>query len=293
MTPLPTQNKRQAIFFMITATAFIAATSLLAKMIGTGVLGTPLHPLMISFGRFAFATFVFWTAAAALRPKIGKVHWRLHLGRTTCGWLGVTLMFAAVAYIPLTDATAISFLNPVFAMVFAVILLSEKVGPWRWGAACICLCGALVLTRPGAGVFQLGALIALGSASVLGLEVALIKRLTGREAPLQILLINNAIGLCIASFAAFWVWSMPTAAQWAALAGIGVLMACAQTCYLNAMARAEASFVVPFSYATLLFAGLYDLAIFEVVPDTVTLLGAGIILAGAALLAAREARHKA
>lgn len=284
------QNPRLAIALMISATAFIAGTSLLAKMIGTGQLGAPFHPLIITFGRFAFATLALWSAAAVLRPRFGAIHWRLHVMRTTCGWAGVTLMFAAVAYIPLSDATAISFLNPVFAMIFAVFLLRETVGPWRWAAAALSLCGAVILLRPGAGVLELGALIALGSALVLGFEVILIKRLSAREAPLQLLIVNNGIGLMIASVAAAAVWSTPNAAQWAALAGIGVLMAGAQACYLNAMARAEASFVVPFSYATLIFAALYDLVIFGVVPAPISLIGAAVIIAGAALLAWREAR---
>lgn len=59
--------------------------------------------------------------------------------------------------------------------------------------------------------------------------------------------------------------------------------------FLNSVARADASFVVPFSYGTLLFATLYDALIFGVIPTSVSLLGAGIIIAGAALLAWRQA----
>ena len=85
---------------------------------------------------------------------------------------------------------------------------------------------------------------------------------------------------------------MPTAGQWAALAGIGVLMAAAQTCFVNAMARANASFVTPFSYLTLVFAAVYDGVIFGVVPDRIGVLGAFIILSGATLLALRERKRK-
>jgi drug/metabolite transporter (DMT)-like permease len=56
------------------------------------------------------------------------------------------------------------------------------------------------------------------------------------------------------------------------------------------MARADASFVTPFSYVTLFFAAIYDLIVFDVWPDWVSWTGAGVILAGAALLAWREGR---
>ena len=290
MSDLPRHNPRLAMGLMICATAFIAVTTLLAKAIGTGALGAPLHPLQITHARFLFAAMTFGSAALVLRPRFDKIHLKLHVMRTSCGAIGVTLMFASVAFIPLSDATAISFLNPVFAMIFAIFLLGEKVGPVRWSAAGIAMIGALVLLRPHSGAIAPGALLALGAALALGLEVIFIKRLSGREKPFQILLINNLIGLLIATFAVLAFWEPPTFAQWCALAGIGVGMALAQTCFLNSVARADASFVVPFSYGTLLFAALYDALVFNVIPGAVSLIGAGIIIAGAALLAWREAR---
>ncbi|MEP5155003.1 DMT family transporter [Planktotalea sp.] len=290
MTSLPTHNPRLAMMLMICATAFIAATTLFAKAIGTGALGEPLHPLQITHGRFLFAALTFSCAAMIMRPSFGKVHIKLHLFRTSCGAAGVTLMFASVAFIPLSDATAISFLNPVFAMIFAIFLLGETIGPVRWSAAGIAMIGALILLRPGSGSIAPGALLALGAALMLGLEVVFIKKLTGQEAPFQILLINNLIGLLIASLAVLTVWQPPTLAQWGALFGVGTCMAVAQTCFLNSVARADASFVVPFSYGTLLFAALYDSFIFGVTPDAISFVGAGVIIAGAALLAWREAR---
>ena len=124
----------------------------------------------------------------------------------------------------------------------------------------------------------------------MGFEIIFIKRLASTEPPFQILLINNAIGLTSASLAVIPVWHMPTAIQWTALAGIGIMMAAAQTFFVNAMARADASFVVPFSYATLIFATLYDFMFFAVVPARTSIIGAVIIISGALLLAWREAR---
>ncbi len=274
---------------MLASTAFIAATTLLAKALGTATLGPPLHPLQVAHGRFLFAFLGFAAAASLLRPAIGRPHWRLHVARTVCGFTGVSLLFAAAARAPLSDATAISFLNPVFAMLLAIPLLGERVGPWRWAAAAIALAGALVLLRPGGAALAVGALLALGAALALGLEVIFLKRLAGLERPFQLLLVNNLIGLGIASVAVLAVWQAPTTGQWAALIGVGLAMAVAQSCFLNAVARADASFVVPFSYATLVWAAAYDAAVFGVLPDAVSWAGAGMILGGAALLAWREA----
>ncbi|MCK0150450.1 DMT family transporter [Marivita sp. S6314] len=284
------QNPVLAALLTLLASAFVAGTTLLAKMLGTDVLGPALNPLQISHGRFVFAFVAIGSAALVLRLRFTDIAWKTHSLRVVCGWGGVTLMFAAAAYIPLSDATAISFLNPVIGMLLAIPLLKERVGPVRLSAAAIALVGAMILLRPTPDAFQPAALLALGAAVALGFEVIVIKRLTGREGPLQILLINNLIGVGIASLAAVWVWIVPTFEQWLALAGIGFLMAGAQTCFINAIARADASFVGPFFYATLVFAALYDFIVFGVRPDTVSVIGTLIILCGAGLLMWREGR---
>ena len=272
------------------ACAFIAYTTLAAKILASDQFGPPMNPFQIVFGRYLFAFLVFTAAAILLRPELERPHLPLHLMRTLSGWAGVVLMFASVAYIPLADATAISFLNPVFGMIFAIPLLGEKVGKWRWSAAGIAFVGALILLRPTPDSFQPASLLALGAALVLGFELNIMKMLTRRENPFSILLFNNAIGVIIASIAVVWVWNSPTGVQWMLMASIGCAMAVAQTCFVNAMARADASFVAPFSYGTLIFAAIYDLLFFDAVPDRITILGASVIIAGALLLAWREGR---
>lgn len=288
-----TPDPALAVLLTLTAAALLAGTTLLAKALGTDALGPPLPALQISQGRFFFAFLVFAAATAALRPRMTRPDMASHVLRSVLGWGGVTLMFAAVSLIPLSDATAISFLNPVFGMILAIPLLGERVGPVRWSAAAIALAGAAILIRPGSGVVELGALLALGAALCLGAELIFMKRLAGREGPWQILLLNNGIGLGIATLAAVWEWRAPSAAQWLALAGLGGLMALAQTCFINAMARGDASFVAPFFYTALVFAALYDGMIFGVWPDWTSVAGALVILCGAGLLAWREGRRRA
>lgn len=273
--------------------AFAAGSTLMAKTVQTDLLGPALSPLQASFARFLFAFVAVSMAVLVLRPHRTRPAWRRHMARSAFGWGGVTLMFAAAALMPLSDATAISFLNPVFAMLLAIPLLGENVGRWRWAAAMGAILGALILLRPTAGAFQPAALLALGAAILFGAELILIKRLAMTEAPLQVLWINNAFGLALASVAVVWVWTEPTAEQWLAMAAIGVLMALAQACFVNAAARADASFVAPFFYAAIAFAALYDWMLFGVLPDAIGVAGAAVILVSALVLTWREARQAA
>lgn len=290
MKPTPAQ---EAAGFMVLASAMIAGTTLCAKILGSGALGPALHPLQISHGRFVFAFVAVAGAALLFRPGFTRPDLRLHAARSLAGWSGVSLMFAAVTFIPLADATAISFLNPVFAMLLALAFLGERVGRWRWFAAGVALLGGLVLLRPGAGAVQGGALLALGAAVVLGAEIILVKRLSGREPVFQIVLIANTFGLILSSLAVLPVWVPPAPAQWAVMAGLGTMMALAQALYVLSLSRADTSFAVPFSYATLGFAALYDFVVFDVLPGWTTWIGTALILTGAGVLLWREGRSNA
>lgn len=273
---------------IIGSSALIALTTLIAKSLGLGLEGPALHPLQVSSGRFFFAFLAIALFSTFRRPNFKGTVWHLHLARSIFGWGGVSLMFAAVARMPLADATAITFLNPMVAMALAIPILAERVGPVRWMAAGISLAGALILIQPGTDAFQPAALIALTAAFVMGLEIVCIKMLSRKEPPVRILLINNTFGAMISLTAASFVWVQPSLTQFAHLALLGLTMVSAQTLFIQAMRNADASYVIPFSYSTLIFAAFYDFILFSEVPVATSLIGAAIIIAGALLLAWRE-----
>jgi drug/metabolite transporter (DMT)-like permease len=285
------QPRHVAALSMLGASALLALTTLLAKALGNATVGEPLHPLMVSAGRFVFALIVITAVALCHRPSFVGTPWGLHALRSLCGWLGVSCLFAAAALMPLAEATAISFLNPVAAMALAALLLRERVDGRRWLAAGIALSGALILIRPGTEAFHPAAFVALASAVLTGAELVFLKLLSMREPRLRILVVNNAIGAILSVTAAVvFVWSPPTPLQWALLAFLGVTMLGAQALVIGAMSRADASFVTPFFYATLVFAAAYDLAVFGERPDLLAAIGALVIVAGALVLVRGEAR---
>lgn len=277
----------QVASLMIFISALVAATTLIAKALGTDTLGPPLHALQVSAGRYIFALIALLAVASASRPKIHAPNLTLHVIRSALGWAGVSFMFAAAARMPLSDATAISFLNPVFAMIFAYAFLKERVGPIRWLAALGCFVGALILLRPGTSAFQPAAFLALAAALLLGMELIFVKRLSGSEPPFQILLVNNSIGVVLSCIAASFVWVGPTPTQWGLLVAIGVIMVSAQSLFIQCMRNADTSFAAPFFYTTLVFAAAYDLILFDVWPNAVSILGTVIIVGAAVVLALR------
>lgn len=278
-----------AVMLMLAACALVAGTTLIAKLLGPAAAGeNALHPLQVSAGRFAFAFLALTPLIVWKRPSLAGARWSNHLLRVLFGWAGVSCLFAASALMRLADATAISFLNPIVAMILSIPLLGERVGPWRWGAAAIAFAGAAILSQPGTDAFQPIALVALTAAIFMGAEAILIKKLADSEPPLRILAINNFSGACLALAAASFVWRTPTPYQWMLLAAIGVTMVSVQALFIQAVKRGDASFVMPFFYTTLVFAGLYDLIFFAELPTSAGFVGAALIVAGALTIAWRE-----
>ena len=283
-----------AVALMLVACALVAATTLMAKLLGPAAAGeAALHPLQVSAGRFVFAFLTLLPFIVWLRVDFRGASWTNHLLRVIFGWAGVSCLFAASALMRLADATAISFLNPIVAMILSIPLLGERVGPWRWAGAAVAFAGAAILTEPGTAAFQPVAMIALLAAVFMGVEAVLIKKLSDSEPPLRILVISNGLGALVALGAASFFWKWPTPGQWGLLALLGVTMVSVQALFIQAVRRGDASFVIPFLYTTLIFAGFYDFVVFGEVPALAGWVGAALIVAGALTIAWRERLRRA
>ncbi|MEH6402586.1 MAG: DMT family transporter [Sneathiella sp.] len=251
------------LLFMVIASALIALTTLIAKALGNSTIAPALHPLQISAGRFFFAVLALIPFAIGHRFHFKSAPWKLHSYRSICGWLGASCMFAAASQMPLADATALSFLSPIATMILAAIFLREVIPGNRWFFVLLSFMGVILITRPGSDTFQPAALIALLAALLMGLEAIFLKKLTGTEKPLQILIINNCIGAIISITIALSVWRQPSLEQWMLLILLGVAMVLAQSCFIQAMRRADASVVMPLFYLTTVFAAFYDFLFFD------------------------------
>ena len=75
------------------------------------------------------------------------------------------------------------------------------------------------------------------------------------------------------------------------IAGVGVTGSLAQVALTEAFRRGEASLIAPLEYSALVWGVGLDLALWHVLPDGVTWIGAGIIVASGLYLLRREKVH--
>ncbi|MEM7243592.1 MAG: DMT family transporter [Pseudomonadota bacterium] len=286
-------NQAQAaVGFMIAASAVLAVVFLLGKLLGQTIAGAePLGPFMVSAGRFNFAfltLMLFLAVRPTYRPTLEGAPWHIHLLRSVLGWLGVSAKFAAFAAMPLAEATAITYLNPIFAMGFAVLLLGENLTARKVIATLLAFAGAYLILNPDIDGIPIAGIYAVIAAILIGAEIAVIKLLSDREPALRILVINNGIGATLSLIVALILWQTPSPEQWMLLIGVGVLMVTAQSMFIQSLKRADASLVVPISYSILIFAAVLDLLVFKTLPELVTISGAAFILSGAVILAVKK-----
>ena len=279
---------------MIFVSLLIGGTTMIAKLLGTDLLGKPLNPMQISHSRFLFAFILIFLFFLKTKSKIIQPNYKLHFSRSFCGWIGITILFGTSILIPVSDATALIFINPIFTMIFAIPLLGETVKTTKWFAVAITFIGAIVLIRPENNLLEIQFvyILLIFGALALGLESIFIKILTIEEKPKQILLINNGIGLMISSIPIYFIWISPNIKQILALFFVGALMLCAQICFIQAMKRSEAHFVAPFFYFTLIFVCIYDFFIFQILPDKISIIGTTLIIVGGIILYVSQTKSK-
>src|SRR5262249_7397233 len=117
-----------------------------------------------------------WAAVRTARP-FG------HVGRGLIGTLGMFFNFAALARLPLADATAISFVAPLITLALATLILKERVHAYRWSAVGVGFVGVTVMLAPYLDVTGLRTQGASGQS--LGAAMALIAALCNAGAVIQ------------------------------------------------------------------------------------------------------------
>ncbi|MDQ3040627.1 MAG: DMT family transporter [Pseudomonadota bacterium] len=232
---------------------------------------------------------VLWTTG--LRPLL-RIRWPLHLLR---GVLGIVMMGSfvyALKRLPLSTAYSIFFVAPLLITSLSVPILGEKVGPRRWTAIAVGLLGVLVVLRPsGEGMFTLAGLAVLVAAlgySVSAITVRVLARTDSNQAMVVWLLVMMALGAGVLA----WPGWVPLRMQdtWI-IAAIGIAGSLGQYTITEAFRRGEASLIAPLEYTALIWGVSLDLALWGVLPDAVTWLGAAIIIASGLYLLRRERVH--
>ena len=203
------------------------------------------------------------------------------------------LFFAALALIPLADATSILFLGPLIVAAFSAPLLGERVGPRRWSAIVAGFIGALIIVRPGQGAMEAAALMPLGAAFLFGFYQIVTRLLNRTDRPITTLTYSALFATLATSALVPFHWQAdPDAIAWALMAALGTIGAVSQFALIKAYEVAPAATVAPFFYTNLIWAVVWGYALFGDFPDLWTATGA-LVITGSGLYVYHRARVRA
>jgi drug/metabolite transporter (DMT)-like permease len=276
-------NMRGALW-LILACLFIATMGALVKTLGEHLDSFELAFFRAAFGLVSVLPFACRAGLGVLRThRLG-----LHVARGTAGSIGMMCMFYALTHLTLAEATAITFTSPLFLTVLAAVVLHETVRRRRWSATAVGFFGVLVMLRPGDGVLEAAALVALLGALGIAVVRLLIKQLSRTEAPLTMIVYLGLIGTVVSAIPAILVWRTPTLWELCLLLLLGGVSNLSQVCMIRGYKIGEASALAPFEYARLPFAALWGYFLFAELPDLYTLLGASIIVGSTLYIVRRE-----
>jgi drug/metabolite transporter (DMT)-like permease len=274
----------QGAFWLVTGGFIFTSTSAMIRL-----LSEQIESVQTAFFRAVIGL-------ALLVPLIasGKVQpWRSkriasHFWRTVAGSASMVLGFYAVTLLPLADATALAFSQPLFSVLVAVLIVGEKVRWRRWTATVVGFAGVLVMVRPGEGALQPGALVAIANAALVAFSILLVKRLSDSETPLMILTQFAIFSTVLLLPPALWVWRWPDLWGWVLALGIALTATVGQYFWVQAFKVGEMSAVAPFEYLRLPFAVFVGWLIWGEMPVVWTYVGAAIVIASALYIAHRE-----
>lgn len=285
-----------------------AGSSTASRAIGLMLLAVFLFAVMDAMIKWQGAVYpvlqiVFFRSAFGLLISIGPVlhdgrrllatkHPWLHLARALLGFGALFCFFEAFVRMRFADVYAISFASPLFITALSVPFLGEQVGWRRWTAVGVGLAGVLLMIRPGAGVFEAAALIALAGTLCYALAMILVRRLARTDSNIAIVFYFGIMATFLSGLTLPFVWMTPTWEDFFWLALIGVIGGAAQLILTQSFRLAPVSLLTPFEYVAMVWAVLFGWMFWNELPDPYFYAGAPLVIAAGLYILHRETRRK-
>ena len=235
-----------------------------------------------------------WRRELAAAVRMGRAYGHVGRGLTAVG--AMFCNFSALARLPVVDATAISFVSPLFTVAMSALILKERVRIYRWSAVIVGFAGVLVMLAPYLDVGRsstseagaIGAMFGLAGAFFAAGSTVQTRALTKSETTSSIVFYFSLI--CALAGLATWPlgWIVPSGPEFAALVTIGICGGLAHILLTESYRLAPASLIAPFDYTSMLWALVLGFLVFGEVPGSLVFAGAGIIAAAGLFVIWRE-----
>ncbi|MBY6155102.1 DMT family transporter [Vannielia litorea] len=218
---------------------------------------------------------------------------RSHAIRAIVGSGAMGLGFLGLRYLPLPEVTALRFITPILIVIFAAILLRERVRLLRITAVAVGLVGVLIIMWPrlsldGGEREFIGTVMILSSALLASLAQIFVKAMASKESTAAIVFYFSATATTLSLLTIPWGWVWPTPLEWALLIGAGLTGGAGQILVTSSYRFADASLLAPYTYSSMIWALVIGFFVFNEVPTLQMLAGAALVICAGAFIVWRE-----
>ena len=216
---------------------------------------------------------------------------RLQLLRSLFLLLATLGFWGGLRYLPLAEASAVTFLAPTFVVLLSWPLLHERATRARRIASTLGFIGILILLRPGSAILHPAVLLLIGAALSNALYQLLTRKLLD-ESIHATLFYSASVGTLVLTLGLPFTTSLAhlLAVGIGPLVLLGIFAGLGHWCMTQAYLRASASLLSPFTYLQILWATAFGYLLFDQHPDGLSGLGMAIVVASGVGLAVWERR---
>jgi len=276
----------RGILMIMTAVAMFTMMDSMAKYLSR------FYPVPgIVWARYAFhLLFVVMILGPRMRLRLVRTrHLGLQIVRGMLLAASSMFFFSALKFMPMAEASSISFVAPMLATLLGVFLLKEKVEPARWVAVAAGFIGVLIIIRPGSGMFSWVAVLPLATAASFASYQILTRRLAGIDNPYTSLFYSGVVGTVMLATVLPFEWTTPkTLLHALMLPAIGFVGGLSHLILIRAYDQAAVSTLAPFSYTQLIWVILMGYLVFGDFPDHWSLIGIAVIMASGIYIATHQ-----
>lgn len=255
-------------------------------------LGAFLPVLLILWLRYSFQAVVMlvWLLVARWRGRrdaFRAAHPRFQAVRGLLLLCTSAMSFYGVQHMPVAEFTAINMLTPVLVTLLAATLLHEPVSRLRWALVVGGFAGALIVIRPGSGLFGWAVLFPLAGALSYASFQVLTAKLSALESPYTTHFYTGLTGMLalspllalLPSLDIVGTLQAATPGQLGLLALVGLLGTVGHLLLILALGLAPTGTLMPFVYVQIAVAAAIGWLAFDHAPDGYAWLGMGVLSA--------------
>ena len=212
-------------------------------------------------------------------PMIGKNN-TLLISRAVLGATSMMLFFMSVKYLSIGTAVSLRYVAPIFASIFAVFLLKEKIKRLQWLFFVISLLGVFVLKGFDDQLNTTGLILVMLASILSGLVYVIISKIGKSEHPIVIVNYFMVFATLLGGILSINNWVTPAGNEWLFLMLLGVFGYFGQVYMTKAFQTASTNIVAPIKYFEVIYTATFGVFIFGEIYTFWSLLGISLIIGG-------------